>query len=180
VPPLLQTWPGSLQIRVATGAFRVDGSDRSVRDEGRKKGVDRGSAAALVAVLPLASRQARLGFCIGVVDLALLQRNSRISAAVAQGVNGTQQPRPHGARVGKDRAAALDADPTAVYRHYRDKDELVRGVFDRLLVEVSHGVDGDQPWRDQLHQPCARVGKHLRYVPEEVVAWVESRKQIAS
>ncbi|MFC7594868.1 helix-turn-helix transcriptional regulator [Terrabacter sp. GCM10028922] len=36
-------------------------------------------------------------------------------------------------------------------------------------------------WRLERHgPPCARIGKHLRYVPEEVVAWVESRKQAAS
>jgi AcrR family transcriptional regulator len=48
--------------------------------------------------------------------------------------------------------SALDADPTAVYRHFRDKDELVRGVFDLLLVDVSARVDDERPWRDQLHQ----------------------------
>ena len=36
-------------------------------------------------------------------------------------------------------------------------------------------------WRlERQGPPCARIGKHLRYVPEEVVAWVESRKQAAS
>jgi len=30
----------------------------------------------------------------------------------------------------------LGADPTAIYRHFRDKDELVRGAFDRMLVEI--------------------------------------------
>jgi predicted DNA-binding transcriptional regulator AlpA len=36
-------------------------------------------------------------------------------------------------------------------------------------------------WRLERHgPPCARVGKHLRYIPEEVVAWVESRKQATS
>ena len=32
-------------------------------------------------------------------------------------------------------------------------------------------------WRLEHHgPPCARVGKHLRYVPDDVVAWVEGRK----
>ncbi|MCW2756799.1 MAG: putative TetR family transcriptional regulator [Nocardioidaceae bacterium] len=47
---------------------------------------------------------------------------------------------------------ALGADPTAVYRHFRDKDELVRGAFDRLLTVVLERVDPDAPWRDQLRQ----------------------------
>jgi AcrR family transcriptional regulator len=45
--------------------------------------------------------------------------------------------------------SALDADPTAVYRHFRDKDDLVRATFDRLLAEVCEGVDRTLPWRDQ-------------------------------
>lgn len=36
-------------------------------------------------------------------------------------------------------------------------------------------------WRLQKHgPPSLRVGKHLRYVPDDVVAWVEDRKQLAS
>jgi AcrR family transcriptional regulator len=47
---------------------------------------------------------------------------------------------------------ALGADPTAVYRHFRDKDELVRGAFDLMTVEVLSLVDHDASWRDQLRQ----------------------------
>lgn len=36
-------------------------------------------------------------------------------------------------------------------------------------------------WRLEKHgPPWLRVGKHLRYVQEDVVAWVEGRKQLAS
>lgn len=36
-------------------------------------------------------------------------------------------------------------------------------------------------WRLEKHgPPCARIGKHLRYVPGDVVAWVDSCKQSAS
>lgn len=36
-------------------------------------------------------------------------------------------------------------------------------------------------WRLEKHgPPSLRVGKHLRYVPDDVVAWVEDRKQLAS
>ena len=47
---------------------------------------------------------------------------------------------------------ALGADPTAVYRHFRDKDELVRGAFDRMLVEIIGQIDAGASWRDQLRQ----------------------------
>ena len=36
-------------------------------------------------------------------------------------------------------------------------------------------------WRlERYGPPCLRVGKHLRYVPDDVLAWVESLKQHAS
>jgi excisionase family DNA binding protein len=36
-------------------------------------------------------------------------------------------------------------------------------------------------WRLESHgPPWLRVGKHLRYVQEDVVAWVQGRKQLAS
>ncbi|MGW5239837.1 TetR/AcrR family transcriptional regulator [Monashia sp. NPDC004114] len=47
--------------------------------------------------------------------------------------------------------SALDADHTAVYRHFRDKEELVRATFDQLLSEVCEGVDQTLPWRDQAY-----------------------------
>ena len=46
--------------------------------------------------------------------------------------------------------AALGADPTAVYRHFRDKEELVGAAFDRLLQEVLRGVDSSGSWRERL------------------------------
>ena len=34
-------------------------------------------------------------------------------------------------RLGKE----LGADPTAIYRHFRDKDDVVVGALDRLIAE---------------------------------------------
>jgi len=46
---------------------------------------------------------------------------------------------------------ALGSDPTAVYRHFRDKDELMRAVVDRLIMLSQERVDGEASWREQLH-----------------------------
>jgi AcrR family transcriptional regulator len=46
--------------------------------------------------------------------------------------------------------SALGADPTAVYRHFRDKNELVGAAFDRLLQDVIKAVDPAGSWRDRL------------------------------
>jgi AcrR family transcriptional regulator len=46
--------------------------------------------------------------------------------------------------------AALGADPTAVYRHFRDKEELIRAVVDQLIVQTISRVDREASWREQL------------------------------
>ncbi|MFI6322909.1 TetR/AcrR family transcriptional regulator [Nonomuraea sp. NPDC050556] len=44
----------------------------------------------------------------------------------------------------------LGADPTAIYRHFRDKDELVLSVADRAYGEVLDGVPDGLSWQDRL------------------------------
>jgi AcrR family transcriptional regulator len=51
---------------------------------------------------------------------------------------------------------ALDADPTAIYRHFRSRDELLRAMGDRCLA----GVVDDLPvasWRDCVRELCVRI-----------------------
>src|SRR4249919_1146684 len=51
-------------------------------------------------------------------------------------------------RLGKE----LGADPTAIYRHFRDKDAVVVGVLDRLTAECVARVDESAPWRERMTQ----------------------------
>jgi AcrR family transcriptional regulator len=46
--------------------------------------------------------------------------------------------------------AELGADPTAIYRHFRDKDELVRGALDRLIEQALAQVNPQASWDDRL------------------------------
>jgi TetR/AcrR family transcriptional regulator, tetracycline repressor protein len=51
---------------------------------------------------------------------------------------------------------ALDADPTAIYRHFRSKDELLRAMGDRSL----DGVADDLPtssWQACVRELCIRI-----------------------
>ena len=51
---------------------------------------------------------------------------------------------------------ALEADPTAIYRHFRSKDALLRAMGDRGLA----GVTDDLPtssWRDCIRELCVRI-----------------------
>jgi AcrR family transcriptional regulator len=45
----------------------------------------------------------------------------------------------------------LGSDPTAVYRHFRDKDELMGAVVDRLIVLSQEHLDPQSSWREQLY-----------------------------
>ena len=52
--------------------------------------------------------------------------------------------------------SALGTDPTAVYRHFRDKEELMQAVVDRLISAMLDQLDQDAPWRDQLRDGALR------------------------
>ncbi|MCX4679253.1 TetR/AcrR family transcriptional regulator [Streptomyces sp. NBC_01433] len=44
----------------------------------------------------------------------------------------------------------LGTDPTAIYRHFRDKDELLLSVADRTLGEVLDGIPEGLDWRGRI------------------------------
>ena len=44
----------------------------------------------------------------------------------------------------------LGVDPTAVYRHFRDKDEILATASDRLLAEATEGFTASGHWREDL------------------------------
>ncbi len=52
---------------------------------------------------------------------------------------------------------ALGSDPTAVYRHFRDKEELMQSVVDRLIQNSQEDLDHEASWRDQLYQGAVRT-----------------------
>jgi TetR/AcrR family transcriptional regulator, tetracycline repressor protein len=54
--------------------------------------------------------------------------------------------------------AALGADPTAIYRHFKDKDELLRAVADRIIAGVTIGLpNGRASWRTVVTEVCIRL-----------------------
>ncbi|MBI5089248.1 MAG: TetR/AcrR family transcriptional regulator [Actinobacteria bacterium] len=59
----------------------------------------------------------------------------------------------------------LHADATAVYRHFRDKGELLRAVGDRLLGDATDGIDADDDWRTIVVTVCSRVREALLQHP---------------
>lgn len=51
----------------------------------------------------------------------------------------------------------LGADPTAIYRHFRDKDEIVLEVADRLIAATVDAMPADLPWRARLEWLARRT-----------------------
>ena len=53
----------------------------------------------------------------------------------------------------------LGVDPTAVYRHFRDKDELLRVVTDRILGPVTVALPAGRraTWRTVVTEVCVRL-----------------------
>lgn len=62
---------------------------------------------------------------------------------------------------------ALGTDPTAVYRHFRDKAELLRAVSDRLLGTVTSDLPPDDAgWRAIVIDVCKRLRAALLSQPQ--------------
>jgi AcrR family transcriptional regulator len=57
----------------------------------------------------------------------------------------------------------LGADPTAIYRHFRSKDELMRALLDHVVGGAAHQVDAAD-WADRLRQLTAHtIAWFVRY-----------------
>jgi AcrR family transcriptional regulator len=51
----------------------------------------------------------------------------------------------------------LGADPSAMYRHFRDKDELLRAIGDRLVDGVLDDLPDGGGWRAAVGEVCRRL-----------------------
>jgi len=81
-------------------------------------------------------------------------------------------------RLGKE----LGADPTAVYRHFRDKDELVLALTDRMVEESVKRVEDVDPeqvgWREWLRRVAVAV--RAVYLERPAVAVLAATRTTAS
>lgn len=59
----------------------------------------------------------------------------------------------------------LDVDPTAVYRHFRNKEELLTCLAERLF-STDPQLDPDQPWQDQLRLHIQHAFDRYRAHPD--------------
>lgn len=61
--------------------------------------------------------------------------------------------------------ARLSADPTAVYRHFRNKDELLAGLADRLFGTLPD-LDPSLSWRDTVEAELRHAMNRYRQHPD--------------
>ncbi len=64
-------------------------------------------------------------------------------------------------------AAKVGVAPNAVYTYFPDKAAVVKGLVERLLGEVDHGifVDRDQPWRQRVESLAVELRTRLSAHP---------------
>jgi TetR/AcrR family transcriptional regulator, tetracycline repressor protein len=96
---------------------------------------------------PVGRRGARRGLQRGSLTRELLVRES-LRLLDTEGIAGFSLP-----KLGR----ALGTDPTAVYRHFASKDDLVLAIADRLLEEVADGLVPSGCWVDTLTDITRRL-----------------------
>jgi AcrR family transcriptional regulator len=74
----------------------------------------------------------------------------------AGGVTGFSMP-----KLGR----ALGADPTAVYRHFASKDDLILAIADRLIAEAMEDLKPDACWVETLIDATRRLRRTYRAHP---------------
>lgn len=63
----------------------------------------------------------------------------------------------------------LGVDPTALYRHFRNKDELILAIMDHLISQALVGFEPQQDWRATLRDLAHRSRKVYLSHPQAAV-----------
>jgi AcrR family transcriptional regulator len=68
-------------------------------------------------------------------------------------------------------AATLGTDSSSLYRHFRNKTELLRAVADRVLLTAMDGYRPDGDWKQRVTALALRVRDAFAEQPEVAVIW---------
>ncbi|WIY06099.1 TetR/AcrR family transcriptional regulator [Amycolatopsis mongoliensis] len=68
-------------------------------------------------------------------------------------------------------AAALGTDSSSLYRHFRNKTELLRAVADRILVAAMDGYRPEGDWKQRLTATALRLREAFGRHPQIAAIW---------
>ncbi|WP_242893146.1 TetR/AcrR family transcriptional regulator [Actinomadura litoris] len=68
-------------------------------------------------------------------------------------------------------AAALGTDSSSLYRHFRNKTELLRAVADRVLAAAMDGYRPEGDWKQRITATALRLREAFGQHPQLAVIW---------
>jgi AcrR family transcriptional regulator len=68
-------------------------------------------------------------------------------------------------------AAALGTDSSSLYRHFRNKTELLRAVADRILLSAMDGYRPEGDWKQRLTATALRLREAFGQHPQIAAIW---------
>ncbi|PPS88121.1 TetR/AcrR family transcriptional regulator [Streptomyces sp. MH60] len=68
-------------------------------------------------------------------------------------------------------AAALGTDSSSLYRHFRNKTELLRAVADRILLSAMDGYRPEGDWKQRLTAVALRLRDAFGQQPQLAAVW---------
>ncbi|TDC01674.1 TetR/AcrR family transcriptional regulator [Nonomuraea longispora] len=68
-------------------------------------------------------------------------------------------------------AAALGTDSSSLYRHFRNKTELLRAVTDRVLIAAMDGYRPEGDWKQRITTVAMRLRQAFGRHPQVAVIW---------
>ncbi|NBF00438.1 TetR/AcrR family transcriptional regulator [Nonomuraea sp. KC401] len=68
-------------------------------------------------------------------------------------------------------AAALGTDSSSLYRHFRNKTELLRAVSDRVLIAAMDGYRPEGDWKQRITTVAMRLRQAFGRHPQVAVTW---------
>ncbi|NSC25572.1 TetR/AcrR family transcriptional regulator [Streptomyces albus subsp. chlorinus] len=68
-------------------------------------------------------------------------------------------------------AAALGTDSSSLYRHFRNKTELLRAVADRILLTAMDGYRPEGDWKQRITNLALRMREAFGEQPELAAVW---------
>ncbi|WP_194898159.1 TetR/AcrR family transcriptional regulator [Catenulispora pinisilvae] len=68
-------------------------------------------------------------------------------------------------------AAVLGTDSSSLYRHFRDKTELLRAVADRILLAAMDGYHPEGDWRQRITAVALRLRTAFGQQPQLAAVW---------